>query len=422
VVLSGTTLYGTTMGGGITNDYWPWSCGTVFKVNTDGTSFTTLYRFTGIDAEYPYGNLELSGTTLYGTTGWQGTGAEPNYGTVFKVYTDGNGVTVLKSFASWPVSWGICISSPTLYGTTDWGGSYNSGALFSVNTNGSNYTVLMNFNGTNGAGPQGSLIFSGTMLYGTTSSGGITNNWNRLSGSGNGVVFSLSPPPPTIQTPPQTQTAETGSAVGLRVDVSSSFAPTYLWFFNGTNLISCSTNCNLELTNVQYSQSGSYTVVVTNLFGSVTSAPAMLNVITPVAHKPVPCVKVMGETGSVLNVDYANSLNSSPNWTALGSVTLTSTSQFCPDLTMPLPSARFYRAWQTGTPAVVPSLNLNFVPAIKLTGNVGNSLRLDWINAIGPTNAWVTLDTVTLTNTSQLYFDVNAPGQPQRLYRIMPNL
>jgi hypothetical protein len=87
---------------------------------------------------------------------------------------------------------------------------------------------------------------------------------------------------------------------------------------------------------------------------------------------------------------------------------------------MPLPPQRFYRAWQTGTPSVVPSLNLNFVPAITLTGNVGDSLRLDYINAIGPTNDWVTLATVTLTNTSQLYFDVSSIGQPQRLYRIVP--
>jgi hypothetical protein len=26
---------------------------------------------------------------------------------------------------------------------------------------------------------------------------------------------------------------------------------------------------------------------------------------------------------------------------------------------------------------------------------------------------------VTLTNTSQLYFDVSAPGQPPRLYRLV---
>jgi hypothetical protein len=31
----------------------------------------------------------------------------------------------------------------------------------------------------------------------------------------------------------------------------------------------------------------------------------------------------------------------------------------------------------------------------------------------------VTLATVPLTNTSQLYFDTSAPGQPPRLYRVV---
>ena len=65
-------------------------------------------------------------------------------------------------------------------------------------------------------------------------------------------------------------------------------------------------------------------------------------------------------------------------------------------------------------------MTLNFVPAITLTGNIGDSLRLDYINQIGPTNVWVTLDTITLTNTSQLYFDTSMIGQPPRLYRIVP--
>jgi hypothetical protein len=174
------------------------------------------------------------------------------------------------------------------------------------------------------------------------------------------------------------------------------------------------------LTNILFSQSGTYTVVVTNVYGAVTSAPAMVNVIPAVERRPVPGLKLTGETGSLLNVDYASSLSLAPNWTTLGSVSLTSTSQFYFDISAPLPPQRFYRAWQMGTPGVVPSLNLNFVPAITLTGNVGDSLRLDYINAIGPTNAWVTPASVTLTNTSQLYFDVSAPGQPQRLYRIVP--
>jgi hypothetical protein len=224
---------------------------------------------------------------------------------------------------------------------------------------------------------------------------------------------------PIIATAPATQTAEAGGVVNLAANVTGYPPPTFQWFFNGNVIVGC-TNCFLCLSGVQATNVGVYTLFVSNIVGVVTSSPAMLNVIPVVERRPVPGVEVAGEAGSLLNVDYANSLNPSPNWTALGSVTLTSTSQFCPDLTMPLPTARFYRAWQTGTPSMVPTLNLNFVPAIKLTGNVGDSLRLDCINAIGPTNAWVTLDTVTLTNTSQLYFDVTAPGQPQRLYRIVP--
>ena len=43
-MVSGTTLYGTTCYGGITNDVY--GCGTVLKVNTDGTSFAVLHAFT----------------------------------------------------------------------------------------------------------------------------------------------------------------------------------------------------------------------------------------------------------------------------------------------------------------------------------------------------------------------------------------
>ena len=118
-------------------------------------------------------------------------------------------------------------------------------------------------------------------------------------------------------------------------------------------------------------------------------------------------------------MDYANSLSLAPTWTPLGSVSLTSTWGYCFDPTLPLPPQRFYRAWQTGTPSVMPSLDLHLVPAITLTGNIGHSLRVDYINQFGPIDAWATLTTVTLTNTSQLYFDTSAWRQPQRLYRLV---
>ena len=224
---------------------------------------------------------------------------------------------------------------------------------------------------------------------------------------------------PTVQTPPQTQMAEAGAAVSLWVDASSPLPLFYLWRLDDTNLMSWSTNCELELTSVQFTQSGAYTVVVSNVLGAVTSAPALLKVIAPVQRRPVPGVQVTGESGSLFNVDYASSLGSAPVWTSLGSVSLTSTSRYYFDLTLPLPPQRFYRAWQTGTPGVRPSLDVHPVPAITLTGNIGGSVRVDYINQFGPIDAWVTLDTVTLTNTSQLYFDTSAWRQPLRLYRLV---
>jgi hypothetical protein len=223
---------------------------------------------------------------------------------------------------------------------------------------------------------------------------------------------------PTILKPPPTQTAEAGATVHLAVNATGEPPPAYQWYLNGTNLLGC-TSSNLVLTNMLFSQSGTYTVVVTNMYGAVTSAPVTLSVIPAVERMPVPGVKLTGEAASLLNVDYANSLSPAPNWTTLGSVSLTSTSGYCFDITLPLPPQRFYRAWQSGTPSVMPSLDLHLVPAITLTGNIGDSVRVDYINQFGPTDAWVTLDILTLTNTTQLYFDTSSIGQPARLWRVV---
>ena len=137
-----------------------------------------------------------------------------------------------------------------------------------------------------------------------------TTGWGTTFGGRPTVLWD----PPTIPASPRTQTAEAGSAVGLRVEASGPLPLFCLWYLNATNLLSCSTNCELELPNVQFSHSGAYTVVVSNASAAVTSAPAMLNVIAAVERRPVPGVKMTGETGSLLNVDYANSLSPAPNW------------------------------------------------------------------------------------------------------------
>lgn len=68
---------------------------------------------------------------------------------------------------------------------------------------------------------------------------------------------------------------------------------------------------------------------------------------------------------------------------------------------------------------LIPAIDVNMVPAITLKGSIGSSVRIDYLNAIGPTNAWTALATITLTNSPDLYFDGSAIGQPQRLYRVV---
>ena len=180
VTLSGSVVYGTTVFGGSSG------AGTVFKLNTDGTGYTVLKHFAGgSGGQTPLGGLTLSGRVLYGTTQ---TGGSLNYGTVFKVNTNGTGFTVLKHFTdspdgSYPIA-GLTLSGSVLYGTTYRGGSSGWGTVFKVNTNGTGYTVLKHFdlNNSDGAGPQAGLTLSGSVLFGTTESGGS---------SGGGTVFQL---------------------------------------------------------------------------------------------------------------------------------------------------------------------------------------------------------------------------------------
>jgi uncharacterized repeat protein (TIGR03803 family) len=187
LILSGNTLYGTAYGGG-SSDH-----GTVFKVNTNGTGFTTLHSFTmGSDGAYPQAGLILSSNTLYGTASGGGSYGS---GAVFKVNTNGTGFTNLYSFTArsgsspYTNSDGagpearLILSGNTLYGTAVAGGSSGCGTVFAINTDGTGFTNLHSFTAlfktltnSDGANPFAGLILSGTTLYGTGRYGGSSGN------------------------------------------------------------------------------------------------------------------------------------------------------------------------------------------------------------------------------------------------------
>jgi uncharacterized repeat protein (TIGR03803 family) len=208
LITSGNTLYGTAQFGGSAGN------GTVFALNTDGTGFTTLYGFTAVnpyltnsDGCYPNGRLLLSGNTLYGTSAQGGANGS---GTVFKLNTDGTGFTTLYSFSACsrlprsprtnsdgciPVG-GLVVSGDTLYGTASLGGTNGNGTVFKVNTNGTGFTTLYSFasfgldyTNSDGANPRHELLLLGNTLYGAASAGGSADGGTLFALNTDGTGF-----------------------------------------------------------------------------------------------------------------------------------------------------------------------------------------------------------------------------------------
>jgi uncharacterized repeat protein (TIGR03803 family) len=196
---SGGNLFGTTLAGGNSG------VGTVFLANTNG-SLSILKNFSGVSADNatnsggasPSALLALSGGTLFGTATAGGTAAN---GTVFSLSTNGSTLAVLHDFSALDSNTGtntdgalpcggLVLSGNTLYGTASAGGASGAGVVFSISTNGGNFTTLHNFTSldalaaTNGDGalPSGGLVVSNGTLFGTTIAGGT---------GGKGVVFSV---------------------------------------------------------------------------------------------------------------------------------------------------------------------------------------------------------------------------------------
>jgi len=169
-------FYGTTFQGGVSNN------GTVFKLNKAGKE-TGLYSFTGYpsDGALPTAGLVRDAAgNLYGTTQ---EGGSDGFGTVFKLDTTGK-ETVLYSFTgstqgdgAYPEAGVIRDAAGNLFGTTSEGGAFNLGAVFKVDATGKE-TVLYSFSGppTDGASPAAGLTQDATgNLYGTTWQGGASS-------------------------------------------------------------------------------------------------------------------------------------------------------------------------------------------------------------------------------------------------------
>ncbi|HEY5909890.1 MAG TPA: immunoglobulin domain-containing protein [Verrucomicrobiae bacterium] len=106
----------------------------------------------------------------------------------------------------------------------------------------------------------------------------VITNAAGLATSETATLTVLMPPSITLQ--PAGQAAEAGSDIALNVTAAGAEPLTYQWRFNGTAIAGATLTVCL-VTNVQPSNAGDYTVVVSNLVGSVESAVATVDVSVP---------------------------------------------------------------------------------------------------------------------------------------------
>jgi len=190
-------LFGTTAAGGLNEKSCAGGCGVVFRLDRTGRKEAALYKFTGPpDGYWPESTLvEDTAGNLYGTT-YEG-GADVQ-GTVFMIDTAGK-ETILHSFAGPPEGGGdgaspyhgvVRDAAGNLYGVTFAGGEWGAGAVYEVDSSGSEALLYSFSGGSDGAQPDSILLLDAQgNLYGTTQNGGN----DQCGGTGCGVVFELSP-------------------------------------------------------------------------------------------------------------------------------------------------------------------------------------------------------------------------------------
>jgi uncharacterized repeat protein (TIGR03803 family) len=175
---------------GITNAGGGLGYGTTYTYDPNTGNDTLLFSFKGNGTSIllgsPWGNMiqasngKLYGMALYGGN-WNGGGIFL-YDPVTKI------TNVCASFdVSGYAPYGSLVqaSNSLLYGMTSSGGAYNAGVILCYDPSSGRDSIVLDFNYSNGASPNGSLIqATNGLLYGMTSTGGDSDK---------GTVFSFDP-------------------------------------------------------------------------------------------------------------------------------------------------------------------------------------------------------------------------------------
>ena len=173
--------------------------GFLFSANPDGTGFTILHQFATwgetMNGEQPCNLIQGADGRLYGLTTFVANdplGTATDAGSIFRVNLDGTGFTTLHIFTAAegnaPSAGGGLTQAAdgTLYGATRVNGALGAGALYKIKPDGTGFALVHSFDAQNEGRNSDSLITIGSdgRLYGTSFGSG---------NSGGALIYSLLP-------------------------------------------------------------------------------------------------------------------------------------------------------------------------------------------------------------------------------------
>ena len=116
------------------------------------------------------------------------------------------------------------------------------------------------------------------------------------------AILTVTLDPPQITSQPISRSGIVGTNFTFAVSASGSLPLAYQWYYNTNSLISGATNSSLFLTNIQFNQSGTYSVVVSNAYGVTNSGYAVLAMAFPPVKILMGSTNVMGGASFALPV------------------------------------------------------------------------------------------------------------------------
>jgi hypothetical protein len=95
------------------------------------------------------------------------------------------------------------------------------------------------------------------------------------------ALLTVTTDPPSITGQPLNRSGIVGTNFTFSVAAFGSLPLSYQWFYNTNTPIDGATNATLVLTNIQFNQSGKYSVLVSNAYGATNSIYAVLSISYP---------------------------------------------------------------------------------------------------------------------------------------------